>query len=102
MIHLADLANDIRLAVDSGETAIGINSVEKSIKSNTAKVIVLASNNKKETAEDLMHLAKIANIRVLTLKGNSMDLGAICGKPFSVSAVSVINAGNSKILEENY
>ena len=96
------MANDIRLAVDSGDTAIGINSVEQSIKSNSAKVVVVASNNKKETIEDLMHLAKIANIRVLTIKGNSMDLGSICGKPYSVSAVSVINPGNSKILDENY
>ncbi|MDE1833202.1 MAG: 50S ribosomal protein L30e [Candidatus Micrarchaeota archaeon] len=99
---MADLANDIRLAVDSGDTAIGINSVEQSIKSDKAKVVVIASNNKKETIEDLMHLAKIANIRVLTIKGNSMDLGSICGKPYSVSAVSVISPGNSKILDEKY
>ncbi|MDE1810770.1 MAG: 50S ribosomal protein L30e [Candidatus Micrarchaeota archaeon] len=99
---MADLAKDIRLAVDSGETAIGLNSVEHSIKSHKAKVIVLASNNLKETTEDIMHLAKIANIRVLTMKGNSMELGSLCGKPFSVSALSVIEAGNSKILDENY
>ena len=99
---MADLANDIRLAVDSGTAAIGIKKVTDSIKSSEAKVVVVSSKNEKGRVQDIMHLAKISNIRVLIYEGTSIDLGATCGKPYSVSAVSIIEPGNSKILNENY
>lgn len=98
---MANIANDIRLAVDSGETALGINSVIGSIKDNTAKLVVVASKSKRDTLQDIEHMAKISNIKVITFEGTSMELGAVCGKPFSVSALSIIEQGNSRILEEN-
>ncbi|MDE1869148.1 MAG: 50S ribosomal protein L30e [Candidatus Micrarchaeota archaeon] len=99
---MADLANDIRLAVDSGEVAVGLNKALDSVKDHTSKTLVIASTNKKETLEDVNHVAKIANVRVLKFNGTSMDLGAVCGKPFSVSVLSILKPGNSNILKENY
>ena len=98
---MADIANDIRLAVDSGKAALGINSVIDSIKNDTAKLLVVASKNRGDNVQDIAHMAKISNIRVVMFDGTSMELGALCGKPFSVSAVSIIEQGNSKILEDN-
>lgn len=98
---MANLANDIRLAVDSGETALGINKVIDSIKDNTAKLIIAASINKAEAIQDVMHLAKISDLSVITFEGNSLELGAICGKPFSVSVLSIIKPGNSSILNQD-
>ena len=98
---MADVANDIRLAVDSGKAALGINSVIDSIKNDTAKLLVVASKNRGDNVQDIAHMAKISNIRVVMFEGTSMELGAICGKPFSVSAVSIIEQGNSKILDDN-
>ena len=97
---MADLANDIRLAVDSGETALGINKVIDSIKGNTAKLIIAASINKTEALQDVMHLAKISDLSVITFEGNSLELGAICGKPFSVAVLSIIKPGNSSLLNQ--
>lgn len=99
---MADLANDIRLAVDSGEVAVGLNKAIDTVKEHTSKTIVIATTNKKETIEDVNHIAKIANVRVLKFNGTSMDLGAVCGKPFSVSVLSIIKPGNSNILKETY
>ena len=98
---MADIANDIRLAVDSGKAALGINSVIDSIKNDTAKLLVVASKNRGDNVQDIAHMAKISNIKVVMFEGTSMELGAVCGKPFSVSAVSIIEQGNSKILEDN-
>jgi large subunit ribosomal protein L30e len=98
---MADIANDIRLAVDSGKAALGINKVLDTIKGNTSKLLVVASKNKKGVVQDIEHMAKISNIKVVIFEGTSMELGAVCGKPFSVSAVSIIEPGNSKILEYN-
>ncbi len=96
---MADLSNDIRLAVDSGRVALGLKKVEGSIKDNSAKLVILASINKKEITQDIMHMAKVAGIKTATYEGDSMQLGAICGKPYSVAVLSVIEQGNSKILE---
>ena len=57
---MPDLSNDIRLAVDSGETLLGINGVKASIRSNTAKVVVVAVPNKQEFLQDLVHLCKLS------------------------------------------
>ena len=99
---MADFANDIRLAVDSGVTAMGVNKVIDSIKASSAKLIVLAEKNRVQTTSDISHLAKVAGVGVLVFPGNSMELGAVCGKPYSVSVLSISEQGNSKILEEDY
>jgi large subunit ribosomal protein L30e len=99
---MADLSNDIRLAVDSGKAAFGINNASKAIQSNNVKMLIVASKNKGDRLSDIQHLAKISNIRVQVFEGTPIALGVVCGKPFSVSVLSIIDAGNSKILEEEY
>jgi large subunit ribosomal protein L30e len=99
---MADLARDIRLAVDSGEVAIGAESVISSIKGSTSKLVILASLGKKELYDDITHLAKLSEVKIMLFSGNSMDLGTVCGKPFSVSALSIIKPGNSNILTADY
>jgi len=97
---MAELSNDIRLAVDSGETAIGVNKATKAILSGKAKMVVVASKNKGDRLSDIMHLAKASDVRIEIFEGTSVSLGVVCGKPYSVSALSIISAGNSKILEK--
>lgn len=99
---MADLARDLRLAVDSGKAALGINSTLNSISSNTSKMIIIASKNKADRVNDIMHLAKISNVRVQLFDGTPMNLGVVCGKPFSVSTISIMEPGNSNILKEEY
>jgi large subunit ribosomal protein L30e len=99
---MADLSNDIRLAVDSGKIAFGINSSSDTILSSKAKMVIIASKNKGDRVNDILHLAKISEIKVQTFEGTPMALGVVCGKPFSVSVLSIIDAGNSNILNETY
>ena len=99
-VLMADLSTNIRLAVDSGKVALGVNKVMDTIKDNSAKLIVAAANGKQGTIQDVQHMSKIANIKVVLFSGNSIELGAVCGKPFSVSVLSILEEGHSKILEE--
>ena len=99
---MADLSNDIRLAVDSGKVAFGIKEATATIADSSAKAVVVASVNKDGRVHDVMHMAKISEIKVLLFKGNPADLGVVCGKPYSVSALSVVNPGSSNILNETY
>ncbi len=97
---MTDLSGEIRLAVDSGVTALGINEVIKSIREDKAKLVIAATSNKETTLQDVVHLAKVANLKVTLFEGNPIELGAICGKPYSVSVMSVIEPGNSSILND--
>ncbi|MCL5433476.1 MAG: 50S ribosomal protein L30e [Candidatus Marsarchaeota archaeon] len=97
---MTDISGSIRLAVDSGEVVLGVRSSVAAIRDNTAKLIIVASQNKKGLVEDVEHIAKLADIKIVKFDGNSMDLGVVCGKQHSVSSLAVISPGNSKILEE--
>lgn len=91
-------SNDIRLAVDSGEVVLGIKQVLKSIKNNSAKLVITAVKNKEDVLNDIKYLTNISDIKLEIFKGNSTELGSICGKPYSVSTLSIINPGHSNIL----
>ena len=65
-------------------------------------MVVIASKNKGDRVNDIMHLAKISSIRVQVFEGTPVALGVVCGKPFSVSVLSILEPGNSNILNENY
>ncbi|MCL4383617.1 MAG: 50S ribosomal protein L30e [Candidatus Marsarchaeota archaeon] len=95
MIH----SNDIRLAVDSGEVMLGIKQVLKSIENNSVKLVIMASINKEDNLNDIKYISNIANIKLELFNGTSAELGSVCGKPYSVSVLSVINPGNSNILK---
>ena len=66
---MAEISNNIRLAVDSGKTAIGLKSVINSVKDSSAKLIIIASKNKKQNVSDITHIAGIAGIRTIKLAG---------------------------------
>lgn len=99
---MANLANDIRLAVDSGKTAIGMRDVMRSINSNEAKLVILSSTLEHSRMDDIKHVAKINGTEVIMFTGNPVELGTVCGKPYSISVLSILEQGDSKILNNKY
>jgi len=49
-----------------------------------------------------VHMCNIAGIKLIKFNENSLELGTICGKPYSVNALAIIDQGNSNILNESY
>jgi large subunit ribosomal protein L30e len=99
---MADLNSDLRMAVDSGEVVLGIEETTRAINVSRAKLVVVSAVGNEATVSDLSHLCGIAGVRLVRFAGNSMELGAVCGKPYSVSSLAVVSPGNSKILEVEY
>ncbi len=97
--NASSISGDIRLAVDSGVTEIGANRVLKSIRENTAKLVIMAENGNNESMLEVEHLAKITKTKVLTISGTPARLGSICGKPYHISMISIIEPGHSGILK---
>jgi large subunit ribosomal protein L30e len=102
VIFMADLAKDIRLAVDTGKVALGANEVTRAISDNKAHLVVIAEKGKKQAIADLLHTCAIANVKTLKYSEGSLQLGTVCGKPYPVNAVAIIEPGNSNILKEEY
>jgi large subunit ribosomal protein L30e len=99
---MADLNNDLRLAVDTGSVVLGTEETTKAISGNRAKLVVVSAKGKADAVADIAHLCNVAGVKMLKFKGSSMELGTVCGKPYSINSLAVIEAGNSKILNEEY
>ncbi|MFH1750712.1 MAG: 50S ribosomal protein L30e, partial [Candidatus Micrarchaeota archaeon] len=85
--------------VDTGKVELGTQKARKLALLGGAKLILIASNIPRESYLDLGHFAKLSNVPVIEFKGTSLELGTVCGKPYPVSALSVIEEGHSTILK---
>ncbi len=88
----------IRLAVESGKTEFGVKSGLAAFLAGKAALFVIAENTPEEYQKRVFDLAEKSKIPVIVFPGSSMELGAVCGKPFSVSVLSVYDAGNSNLM----
>jgi large subunit ribosomal protein L30e len=82
----------VKQAVDTGDVVIGTRRTEKAVKKKTAKMLVIASN-----CPEFDWLKDVA-VKIHRYKGTSLDLGAACGKPYSVSMLAVLSPGESTIM----
>ena len=94
-----DLTASIRMAVDTGKTVLGSDKAKKLAILGEAKAIVIARNCQPAVKQDVMHYASVSSLPVIQFAGTSVELGVVCGKPFPVSAISILEAGNSDILK---
>ncbi len=89
----------IRKVVDTGEVILGAKESIASVMDKKARLVLVAENCPKDLKDDLDHYANLSNIYVYNFPGSSMEMGAVCGKPYVVSMLSVIEVGDSDILE---
>ena len=87
-----DINRALRTATKTGEVTFGISQAKKAIASKNGKLIVIASNCPDNG------LREQKEIPVMEFPGNNRELGSACGKPFSVSVVTVMKPGESQIL----
>ena len=94
-----DLGTSIRMAVDTGKIVFGSDRTRKLALSGKPKLIVVSQNCPNETKQDLEHFCKLSKITLFTYPGTGVELGTTCGKPFIISAFSVLDFGNSDLGE---
>ncbi len=96
---MIDLNKAIATAVKTGKVMFGIDSAVQNAKTGKAKMIVLAANCPKRSSEDVERLCNLSNVPLIVFKGSALDLAAVCGKPFTISALSIREPGDSEILK---
>jgi large subunit ribosomal protein L30e len=62
-------------------------------------MIILAADCPKDIKEQVEYYGEISKVPVMTYKGGSMDLAAVCNKLFIISALSIRETGDSEILK---
>lgn len=90
-----DFNASLRRAIKTGEVLLGQNMTSQCIENGKAKMVVVAENCPENYRE---MLKSKENVFIYTFEGSSVQLGKACGKPFMVSALAVINPGESDIL----
>lgn len=87
-----DIGREIRKAIETGNVILGVDQTKRAIREGNAKLVVLSEN-----CPDSF-LRTQSNTRSIRFEGSNVDLGSACGKPFSVSALAVLDPGESEIL----
>jgi large subunit ribosomal protein L30e len=93
-----DPSREIRRAVDTGKVIFGTRRTLRAIRNKDAKLVIVASNVPKPIADDIERYTALAKIPVHHYSGTGVELGTLCGKPFIVSVMSVLSAGESNVL----
>jgi large subunit ribosomal protein L30e len=94
-----DVERAIRVAVDTGKVYLGKEETLNAVRNKEVKLVVVASNCPPDAKSDLLRYAELAGIPVYEYPGTSLELGAVCGKPYVVSMLGVVEAGDSDIFE---
>jgi len=89
-----DVEKALRKAMKTGKVFLGSKRTIKALRSGEAKLVVIAANCPDEVK---MEVEKYS-VPVIEFKGTNMELGAVCGKPFSVAVLAIADAGESEIL----
>ncbi len=84
-----ELAKLIKEKIKRDKVVIGYKTVIKSLKSDRPELIVLASNTPEDKKKMIELNAKISKVQVKEYPKDSVDLGLLCGKPFSVSVLAI-------------
>jgi large subunit ribosomal protein L30e len=87
-----NIERNLKIAITTGSVLFGTKEAEKAVKNKTAKMIVMADNYSNE------FLTNQNAVKSLQFPGDNVALGALCGKPFSVSVVTIIDPGESNVI----
>ena len=87
-----DITRELRLAISSGRVYFGFKQALKAQEKKEAKLFILSDNCPRDFEEQLQG-------RKYRFRGNSRTLGEVCGKRFAVSVLTVVDEGDSSILQ---
>lgn len=90
-----DIKREIRVAVNTGEVDFGLNEALENIKEEKSSMLIVASNCPDER---MLERDELKGIPLYHFRGDNQALGAAAGKPFAISIISVLDAGDSNIL----
>lgn len=95
-----DVDRSIRVAVDTGDVTLGSEKSIQSLKLGKGQLVIVAANTPKDIIADVEYYTNLSDIPSYTYEGSSVELGSVCGKPFTVATLIVNDPGDSTILDD--
>jgi large subunit ribosomal protein L30e len=92
-----DIQRALRSVVSTGKVYLGAAQALKAIDSGEARLVVLAQGSPQ--GGDIREAASTKGVAFHQYGGRGTELGPACGKPFPVSVLTVLDAGESDILQ---
>ena len=90
-----DFNTSLLRTIKTGSVVLGPVRTEKCINEGRARMIIVAGNC---PAAFRTKITKKNNPFIYTFEGSSASLGNVCGKPFSISTLAIVNPGESDIM----
>lgn len=94
-----EVNKEIRRAVDTGTVVFGTKVAKKKIMAGEGEMLIVCNNMPTNEKEVLKHLVSVEGKKFYEYSDTGMVLGSVCGKPFTVSVMLIMDAGKSKVLE---
>jgi large subunit ribosomal protein L30e len=92
-----DIQRSLRTVISTGKVLIGADQTHKAVANGEAKLVIIANNC---VAHDVIRkAASDKRIPIHDYDGMGTQLGPACGKPFAISALAILEAGDSDILQ---
>ncbi len=94
-----DVNRALRSAAQTGELTLGIKESLETVGSGDAQLVVLATNCPEDLRTRATEAAEDAEVPLYAYAGSNHDLGSACGKPFAVAVLTVVDPGESDVLQ---
>lgn len=96
---MKDLNYELGVAVKTGKLALGYNNVMSLLSKGNPKLVIISENSPRKIRESVSYYSQIAGVKCIKAKATSFEMGSACGKPFPVSTLAVMDAGDSDLLD---
>ena len=94
-----NLNSKLSLVFRSGKAVLGFKSTLKALRSGTAKMVILSNNCPTIRKAQIEYYAHLAKVSIIFYNGNNIALGTACGRFHRCSTLTIIEAGDSDILQ---
>lgn len=98
--EIKDLRRHLEVINRTGKLIFGFRQSYLSVLHRKSKLVIIAKNCPPKLERELLIACKMAGIPYVKVPYPGTELGYMAGKPFSAAVISIIDPGNSTILEE--
>ncbi|AEM38095.1 ribosomal protein L7Ae/L30e/S12e/Gadd45 [Pyrolobus fumarii 1A] len=96
---VSEFERELLNALKTGKVILGTRKTLKLLKLGRLKAVVVAANAPPEVKQEILYYASLGDIPVYVYPGTSVELGAACGKPFTVMSLGIVDEGQSRIVD---
>ncbi|RLI95634.1 MAG: 50S ribosomal protein L30e [Candidatus Altiarchaeales archaeon] len=97
---MKDVKSGIENVVKKGKIVIGSKNVVSALLNDNPKLVIISSNCPTEIKEDIIYYSRLSEIPYRIIDDNSIELGSICGKPFPIAVMAVMDVDDKDILKK--